>query len=149
MLVGMGENLFQVEVKEFTSQNPEKRLQREIADKIKKLPQQLEQPVVFHVVLSEKGVFDKKREDRFLDAITGLQGSLPDEISAVVAGKRFVDSKGGRIKRDIERVVINATAITPIDEEYLRVVFKANYRHTEYPIYGIGSFLTFGNKPDV
>ncbi len=149
LLVGMGENLFQVEVKEFTSQNPTRQLQREIANKVKKLPQKLEQPVVFHVVLSEKGVFDKKREDRFLDAITELQGSLPDKISAVVAGKRFVDSKGGRIKRDIERVVTNATAITPIDEEYLRIIFKANYRHTEYPIYGIGSFFSFGNKPGV
>ena len=62
-------------------------------------------------------------------------------------GKRFVDSKGGRIKRDIERVVTNATAIVPIDEEHLRVVFEANYCEVEYPIYGIGSFFSFGKKP--
>lgn len=149
LVVELGESLFQVEVKEFTSQNPFRRLQREIADKVRKLPNRPKQPVVFHVVLNEDGMFDKKREDLFLDAITGLQEGLPDKISAVVAGKRFVDSKGGRIKRDIERIVTNATAIAPIDEQDLRVVFEANYHDVEYPLYGIGSFFIFENKPSV
>jgi hypothetical protein len=147
LLVELGGRSFQVEVKEFTSRKPAKRLQREIADKVGKLPRRPEQPIVFHVVLSENGMFDKEREDGFLDAITELQGRLPDKISAVVAGKRFVDSKGGRIKRDIGRVVTNATAITPIDEQDLRVVFETNYSDAEYPFYGIGSFFVFGNSP--
>jgi len=147
LLVGLNGNMFQVEVKEFTSQYPAKRLQREIANKVVKLPQKLEQPVVFHVVLNEKGVFDKEREDCFFSAITELQDSLPAIISAVVAGKRFLDSKGGRIKRNIEKVVTNATAIAPIDEEYLRAVFETNYSNVEYPIYGIGSFFSFEITP--
>ncbi len=149
LLVGLDEIVFQIEVKEFTSSKPANRLKKEIADKVRKLPQKPEQPVVFHVVLNEKGVFNKKREDDFCTAITELQGSLPDQISAIVAGKRFVDSKGGRVKRDIERVVTNATAITPIDEQVLRVVFEANYFDVEYPLYGIGSFFVFGNSPKV
>jgi hypothetical protein len=146
LLVGLREIVFQVEVKEFTSIKPAKQLKKEIADKVRKLPQRPEQPVVFHVVLNEKGFFDKKREDDFLTAITELQDSLPDQISAVVAGKRFVDSKGGRVKRDIERIVTNTTAIAPIDEQDLRVVFKANYVDVEYPLYGIGSFFVFENN---
>ena len=147
LLAGSGENIFQIEVKEFTSQNPAKQLQREITDKVRKLPQRPEQPVVFHVVLSEKGVFEKAKEDQFFDAVSNIQDSLPDKVSAVIAGKRFLDSKGGRIKRDIERVVTNPSAINPIEEEYLREVFKANYGEVAYPIYGIGSFFLFGNSP--
>jgi len=146
LLVALGEKLFQVEVKEFTSRTPARRLRKEIADKVGKLPKTPEQPVVFHVVVSENGVFEKEREKCFLDAVVELQSSLPDQISAIVAGKRFVDSKGGRVKRDIGRVVTNPTAIVPIDEKDIRVVFEANYCNIEYPLYGIGSFFVFGNR---
>lgn len=146
LLVGRGENIFQVEVKEFTSENPARQLQREINEKVNKLPQKPKQPVVFHVVRNEQGLFEKTHEDGFLNAIKGLQGALPNKISAVVAGKRFVDSTGGRIKRDIDLIVTNPTAIVPIEEEHLRVVFEANYHDVEYPIYGIGRFFSFGNR---
>ncbi|MDR4485706.1 MAG: hypothetical protein R3B95_21360 [Nitrospirales bacterium] len=144
LLVGTGENIFQIEVKEFTSENPARQLQREIADKVNKLPQKPRQPVVFHVVRNEQGLSEKAHEDSFLDAIKEVQGALPDKISAVVAGKRFVDSTGGRIKRSIDLIVTNPTAISPIEKEYLRVVFEANYHDIKYPIYGIGTFFSFG-----
>lgn len=146
LLVGLNERRFQVEVKEFTSRNPARRLRKEIEDKIKKLPQVLKEPVVFHVVLSESGIFDKKREDGFFEAVAKLRENLPDKISAIVAGKRFVDSKGGRVKREIDQFVTNPLAVAPIDEQDLRVVFEANYRDAEYPLYGIGTFFVFGNK---
>ena len=142
----VGECLFQVEVKEFTSSKPAKRLRKEIDDKAQKLPSTQHQPVVFHVVLRENGFFEKDREDTFFEAVSNLEGDLPQGISAIVAGRRFVDPKGGRVKRDVERVVINTAATAPVTEADLRVAFEANYDETEYPVYGIGSFFVFGNK---
>ena len=120
LLVMVGESSFQVEVKEFTSRKPAKRLQNEIADKVKKLPSRQKQPVVFHAVLRENGFFEKGREDAFFEAVSNLEGDLPEGISAIVAGKRFIDSRGGRVKRDVERIVVNATAAAPVAEPDLR-----------------------------
>jgi len=144
LLAGVDGRLYQIEVKEFTSNNPARRLQREIADKDRKLPRRPEQSVVFHIVLNENGEFYKQLEDKFFNAVTALQNHLPKKISAVVAGKRFVDSKGGPVKRDVERVVINPNAIMPADEEGLRTIFQANYQDAEHPFYGIGTFIMFG-----
>ena len=146
LLVGEGKDIFQVEVKEFTSRNPARQIQREIADKVKKLPPRPKQSVVFHMVLNENGLFYKKGEDCFLDAITELQNSLPDKISAIIAGKIFVDSKGGRIKRNVDQIVTNPTAIVPIGKEYLQKVFEANFSEVEHPTYGIGTFFLFENE---
>ena len=144
LLAGVDGRLYQIEVKEFTSNNPARRLQREIADKDRKLPRRPEQSVVFHIVLNENGEFYKQLEDKFFNAVTALQNHLPKKISAVVAGKRFVDSKGGPVKRDVERVVINPNAIMPADEEGLRTIFQANYQDAEHPFHGIGTFIMFG-----
>ncbi len=142
----INERQFQVEAKEFSSGKPAKQLKKELADKIKKVPNIPKQPIVFHVVLVEKGNYDKEREDTFLDAVKEFQGCLPNQISAIVVGKRFIDSKGGRIKRDIDLIIINRDAIAPIDECDLKVVFEANHTEIEYPLYGIGSFPTFDNS---
>ena len=99
---------------------------------------------MFHIVLNENGEFYKQLEDKFFNAVTALQNHLPKKISAVVAGKRFVDSKGGPVKRDVERVVINPNAIMPADEEGLRTIFQANYQDAEHPFHGIGTFIMFG-----
>lgn len=147
LLVGLGERRFQVEVKEFTSRNPARRLRQEIEDKIRKLPPVPDDPIVFHVVLSENGVFDKERENAFFEAVANLRGDLPDKISAIVAGKRYVDSKGGRVKRETDMFVSNPTALAPIAEHDLRQVFETKYSDPEYPLYGIGTFFVFGNRP--
>jgi hypothetical protein len=146
LLAGVDGRLYQIEVKEFRSNSPAKQLRRNIADKVKKLPGEPEQPVVFFVVLIEDGEFNKQLEDDFFDTVTELESLLPEKISAVVAGKRFVDSKGGPVKRDIERVVINPKAIMPVDEEGLRTIFQANYQNASHPFYGIGTFFMFGKK---
>ncbi len=145
LLLEFNSKQFQVEAKEFSSSKPINRLRKEIADKVKKLPRRPRQPIVFHVVLSDNGVFDKEREDTFLDAISNLHDNLSEKISAIVAGKRFVDSGGGRIKRDIGLIVINTKAIAPIEKQDLQVVFAANYLDIKYPVYGIGSFFSFEN----
>ncbi len=133
--------LYQIEVKEFTSQNPIRRLQDALSEKAKKLPRNPELPVVFHVTLSERGAFDKKREDAFFAAVGGLQAHIPDSISAIVAGSRYVDSTGGRVKRDVECVVLNETGNRPAREGDLRTLFGTTNQRANYPLYGIGSFI--------
>ncbi len=145
LLVKIGERVFQVELKEFASKNPGNRLQKEIADKSKNVPKSPQHPVVFHAVLLETGMFNKELEDAFFTSVCDMKDTLPENISAVVAGKRFVDSLGGRIKRDIECVVVNDSAINPIAEEELLTIFAPNYSDVQYPVYGIGSFFVFGN----
>ena len=138
---------YQVEVKQFTSKNPEKRLKAEIEDKNKKLPSQPEHAVVFHIVLSEDGFFDPEKEKLFFEAVGQMADELPESISAVVAGRRFVDSRGGRIKRDVQVVVVNPKALKPVREEALRTIFAPNYSRMHLPMYGIGSFFVFETGP--
>ncbi|HKJ39556.1 MAG TPA: hypothetical protein VJ972_12335, partial [Anaerolineales bacterium] len=68
---------------------------------------------------------------------------IPEKISAVVAGTRFVDSLGGRVKRETRSILINSSAKTNIED--LRKLFENNFSKITYPCYGIGNFFYFEN----
>lgn len=143
LLVTCGDRQYEIEVKEFASANPAGKLAKEIEDKCRKLPDGLETPVVFHAVLIENGKFEKSKEDIFFKAVQELAPNIPRKISAVVAGRRFVDASGGRVKRDTEVWVLNPAALVPSNAEDLATLFAKNYDAIQYPVFGIGSFFNF------
>jgi hypothetical protein len=87
---------YEIEVKELTSEEPGRGIQREVQRKVERLPRRPIRRVVFHVVLAERGIFEKRKEQRFFDEVEHLGQKLPSAISAIVAGRCFVDSAGGR-----------------------------------------------------
>lgn len=109
LFVTCGDLQYEIEVKEFASQDPGAKLLKEINEKSSKLPKCPAKPIVFHAVLVGNGAFDKAKEDRFFQSIRELElkQNMPRNISAVVAGRRFVDSSGGRVKRDAEIRILN------------------------------------------
>lgn len=146
LLATCGDRQYEIEAKEFASSNPGKQLAKEIASKSKSLPKRPARPVVFHAVLIESGIFDKTKEDLFFHAVKELAQHIPPNISAVVAGRRFVDAAGGRVKRDAEVRILNPTALVPSNEEDLVTLFAKNYESIQYPIFGIGSFFYFETR---
>jgi len=149
LLVRCGDRQYEIEVKEFSSTNPASNLAREIENKCKKLPERLERPVVFHAVLLEKGKFEKSKEDLFFEAVRELAPNMSRKISAVVAGRRFVDASGGRVKRDAEVRILNPDAFVPSNTEDLAALFAKNYDSVQYPVFGIGSFFNFTTEESV
>lgn len=146
LLAKAGDREYHIEVKEFSSKEPGKQLGRELERKNRALPTKPKRPVVFHAVLVENGFFDKEKEERFVKEIRERADRIPPKISAVVAGRRFVDSFGGRIKRDSETQVLNPTALVPCEHHALSELFEKNYSEIRYPIFGIGSFFYFERK---
>jgi len=146
LLVKINKSGYGIEVKEFSSKYPIKVLKKELLDKAGKLPNKLTHPTIFHIVLIEDGNPDPKREQDFLDSLDSLINEIPVKISAVVVGTRFVDASGGRIKRDLGKIVINPHAILPVDNSDLEELFKRNYTECLYPIHSIGTFFYFGNS---
>lgn len=145
LLVTCGDRQYEIEVKEFASSEPARQLIKEIERKCKNLPERPERPVVFHAVLIDKGNFEKSKEDLFFEAVKELAPNIPSKISAVVAGRRFVDSSGGRVKRDAEIQILNPVAQVPSNAEDLATLFARNYHSVHYPIFGIGSFFHFSS----
>lgn len=143
LLVTYGDRQYEIEVKEFASHDPGKRLAREVVTKSKNLTEHPARPIVFHAVLIENGIFDKAKEDLFFQSIRELVQDMPRNISAVVAGRRFVDSSGGRVKRDAEIRILNPRALVQSNEEDLAMLFAKNYDTIQYPMFGIGSFFYF------
>lgn len=143
LLVKCGGQLYEIEVKEFSSRAPGNKLASEIASKSKHLPMYPERPVVFHAVLIGNGIFSKAKEDIFFQEVKNLARNIPKNISAVVAGRRFVDASGGHVKRDTEIRVLNPAALVPSSEEDLATLFAKNYDAIQYPISWIGDFFYF------
>lgn len=136
----------QVELKEFSSGTPLKRLRKELAVKAQNLPEQPETPVVFHVVLLEQGGLNPAREAEFCASIAGALEDIPKNISAVVVGRRFLDSAGGKIKRDTLQSFLVPDAAKPADGDDLQELFPANYEQLEYPLFGLNAPMHFGNN---
>ena len=146
LLVALEEQQYQVEVKEFSSRKPLNALRKELADKVKKLPASPDHPVVFHVVFRETGAEDVRIEQEFFRSISKIADEIPAQISAVVAGRRFVDSLGGLVKRDCEVVLVNDQALMPSSENDLREIFQRNYETAHLPYYGLASLFVFGPR---
>ena len=146
LLAQVGDSEYEIEVKEFSSKEPGRQLSKELERKNRALPNNPKRPVVFHAVLVENEAFDKEKEERFFREIQELGNRIPPKISAIVAGRRFVDSSGGRVKRDSETIVLNPTALIPSEQEALSELFERNYSAISYPMFGIGSFPYFEQK---
>lgn len=146
LLVSVNGNTYAIEVKEFTSKNPLKVLIAELKDKAKKLPKNLSCAVVFHIVLREETASTAiSKEQEFLNSLESLPSEIPLNISAVVVGSRFVDSMGGRIKRNTNKIILNASSPLNIKDD-LEVIFEKNYSEIYYPVFGIGSFFYFSKS---
>lgn len=147
VLAALDGHHFQIEVKEFSSRKPLKRLRKELADKAIKLPNRPTTPVVFHVVFRGTGAQDVQVEQEFFRTISEIVDEIPPQISAVIAGRRFVDSYGGFLKRDFETILTNDRAIVPASESHLREIFRRNYEEAHLPYYDVGTLFVVGQKP--
>jgi hypothetical protein len=144
--ISINENHYAVEVKEFTSRSPIHALIKELKDKSKKLPNTPSCPVVFHIVLREEGNKDVLKEREFFNSLESIKSKIPSKISAIVAGSRFIDAMGGRVKRDTSKIILNPTSIQKSNIEDLEILFKKNYSEITYPCHGIGTFFYFENS---
>ena len=148
LLLSQNARTYQVELKEFSSRNPLQKLRTELNAKTRKLPESPNFPIVFHVVFRETGADDVQIEQRFFKEVSQIVDEMPPKISAVVTGRRFVDSRGGPVKRDSDSVIFNDRSIIPAVEDDLRNLFRPNYDRAEMPYYGLASFVVFGPRPD-
>lgn len=148
LLVSCGNQKYEIEVKEFSSDNPARQLLKEIKQKCNQLPKQIKRAIVFHAVLIENGFFNKEREELFFQAVKEIAPSIHPKISAIVAGSRFVDSSGGRVKRNTETPILNPNAYIPSKMADLVTLFTNNYDTIKYPMFGIGTFFYFSNEPN-
>ncbi len=146
LLVKVADNCYAIEVKEFTSNKPKFKIIKELKDKEKKLPKNPNNPVLFHVVLREVGYLDCKKEQEFIDDICSNNLDIPPRIGAVIIGTRFIDSNGGRVKRETKKIIINDKSIHPINISEIEHIFKNNYSEVCQPSYGIGTFFCFENR---
>lgn len=145
LLVSINKNNFAIEVKEFSTKTPRQRLIKELNEKVKKLPKNPITPVIFHVVMREEDAKDRIREEAFFNELETIKDKIPEKISAVVAGTRFVDSLGGRVKRETRTILINSSAKNKTDTEDIRKLFENNFSEITYPCYGLGNFFYFEN----
>ncbi len=141
LLVKGSESLYEIEVKEFTSERPLDRLQSEIGRKVATMPRKPELPVVIHVVLADGHGADPLREATFLETLATLAENLPPQISALVGGRCFLDASGSAVKRDAQQIVLNPAAIVPSSEQDLEALFAENYDTILYPTFGFGNFV--------
>ena len=143
---------YAIEVKEFRSSSPLKRLAKEIAKKAKRLPEHPHHPVVFHIVLSETSTAseDHAREREFFDNLETILPMMPAQISAIVGCTRFIDSSGGRVKRHTQKIVLNPSAYISSNYDDLVTLFPTNTEVVQYPLFGIGiganSLFYFGKQ---
>lgn len=143
LLVKINGNQYAIEVKEFISNDPLKKLKMEMKNKSEKLPANPDCPTIFSIVLRDEGEINIKKEKDFLKNLDTIKTGFPRNISAVVASSRFIDSTGGRIKRKIEKIVLNPSFTSNNSLADLEMLFQNNYSEIKYPCYGIGSFFYF------
>ncbi|MEC8812659.1 MAG: hypothetical protein VXY23_15200 [Pseudomonadota bacterium] len=141
LLARINNDHFSIEVKEFTPNNPIKKLRKELADKIHKLPKNTTDSVVFHIVLREEGDRDVIKEQAFFGDVQSISREIHDLISAVVVGSRFVDASGGRVKRETKGILLNENAKNPASSDSLAQLFENNFDEIVYPCHGIGTFF--------
>ncbi|HOY78695.1 MAG TPA: hypothetical protein PLH23_16035 [Hyphomonadaceae bacterium] len=146
LLVGAAAAPYQVELKEFRSNTPSRNFENELRLKVQTLPNEPPRPVVFHVVLSETRDLEKEREKEFTERIGLLE--IPPQISAVVVGRRFIDSSGGRVKRDLISTRLNPNALKPANAETLADIFRPNFNELAFPVHALGSTMMVGPAED-
>ena len=148
ILARINDREYGIEVKELISNNPKLKLLQEIKDKAKKSPLEPTHPIIFHVVLSEKrgGKNDHIKTKEFIDKIGDISDDMPQNISAVVIGRRQIDPTGGKVKREVAEIVLNSKANKPSIEKDLRELFKSNFKKILYPYLEIGTLFYVDNS---
>lgn len=147
LLVVAASEVFQVEVKELVSSTTAQKILSELKRKHARSPLRPVDPIVFHVVLRGAENPDPRREINLGEELRKLETEFPPSISAVVIGRRFHDSAGGRAKRDIAATITNSAASNPIAPAALLEAFTPNYETFEEPMLSFGSAMVFQNKP--
>ncbi len=146
LLVVINKNYYAIEIKEFSSKKPIKILRKELMDKSKKLPKIPKHPVIFHIVLKDNEKNQLKKENDFINTLDVIATEIPEKISAIVIGNRFIDSSGGRIKRDTLKVIINKKAKQKSNYQEVEKLFEKNYSEVIYPCTNVGTFFYFDNR---
>lgn len=147
LLVEINNRRYQVELKEFSSSSPIRQIQSELAQKAQQIPHTPELPTIFHVVLLERSGVEPIRLEAFGDAVGGLITEVPKNISAVVVGRRFLDSSGSRVRRDCLRAFLVPDARTPALEQDLLDLFRANFERLHHPLMGLSAPIHFTLNP--
>tara|TARA_R110002051_G_scaffold9051_10_gene36625 strand:- start:27168 stop:27737 length:570 start_codon:yes stop_codon:yes gene_type:complete len=147
LLVQIEEKRCQIELKEFSSSDPVRRLTDELQKKSDNLPETPVDPVIFHVVLADRGEFEPGREAKFIQDVEALVPSISNKISGVVIGRRFLDGSGSGVKREVLFTGLVPSALHPLSTDYLDACFAANFEEIEYPIFGMFAPMHFGSSP--
>lgn len=143
LLVEINGRRYQIELKEFSSSSPVRQIQSELAQKARQIPPTPASPTIFHVVLLERSGVEPIRLEAFCDAVEGLIAGVPKNISAVVVGRRFLDSSGSRVRRDCLRSFLVPDARTPALEQDLLDLFPANFERLDHPLMGLSAPMHF------
>ena len=78
----------------------------------------------------------------YIASITEECFTSSGKFSAIVAGKMFVDSSGGELKWDFDKIILNKCALKKVTEEELHRIFVPNWKKLHYPLLPI--IFTFG-----
>lgn len=149
LLIAMNGHRYQVELKEFSSATPIRQLERELLAKSQQLPERPTTPLVFHVVLLERRVAERIAEEHFCEQVSGILENVPKNISAIIVGRRFLDSSGGRILRDCLRTFLIPDAIAPTSIDELAALFPPNYNEIVEPRMSFLAPMQFGSNTAV
>ena len=142
LMVAFGGKFYDIEVKAFSSLSPTKKLQNELEEKDLKTPAIPLRPIIFYVMLVDKGPMDAARHSEFMKSILELMEQMPRSISGIVIGRAFIDSGGGRVKRDLEEYLPNLNATHEVDKGLVSDLFQPNYSTLLYPLFGIETFMS-------
>lgn len=140
--VSVGKCEYDIEVKAFTSAKPQVKLLAELREKAKKVPAMPQRPILFYVMLIERGKIDTERENVFRMAIESVAEEIPAVISGIAVGRIFIDANGGHVKRDLQTYVINCTAWKTVDKSVAENLFGMNYSILTYPLSGVETFIS-------
>lgn len=63
-----------------------------------------------------------------------------------IFGNRFIDSTGGRIKRDVLKIIINDDSIQKSNYQDINKLFEKNFIEIVYLCTSVGTFIYFDDK---
>jgi len=143
------ESEYDVEMKALTSNNPARRIKREISERIRRLPSTLPRPLILYAVLVDKGqIISPKVVDQYLSEIQEECFCGSPKFTAIVAGTMFVDSAGGPVKWSFEKVLLNPQAEIQKSEDEIRSIFAPNWTELYHPLLSIVTTFEGSTRSD-
>ena len=96
-------------------------------------------PRIVHLVISEGRWYEP--DAPLPEELEELD--IPTDILAVVIGRRFLDAKGGGLKRNAQKILHNHKSVhlEKVDTAGWEKLFVANYEHYDGPALNVGAFF--------